>query len=177
MKTMPSLTPAYLYDHCGCRLKRSLPRIILGLVLVLLGMIALLAPSTFGADETNAAVGLMTAGVVALIVGIYFALFKNKSWIYEPTGSHVSHSSMYFSAADKERACHFVDTAQTTDMPPFRHQGKLMLDVFSSADDSMVCMQLCEYSNFNYEPVTSPRVVTGEQASVLGRKLKEEETA
>ena len=106
----------------------------------------------------------MTAGIVAIAVGVYFAIFRNKSWVYEPTGSRVFHRSLYFCGGDKERAFHFIDTAHNADMPHPRSQGKLMLDVFSSADDNMVCMQLCEYTNFSYEPLTSPRLVTGEKA-------------
>ena len=53
----------------------------------------------------------MTAGIVAIAVGVYFAIFRNKSWVYEPTGSRVFHRSLYFSGGDKERAFHFIDTA------------------------------------------------------------------
>lgn len=173
---MPNLTSSYLSNHCECRLRQSLPRVILGLVLIMLGIVSLLAPSGFSIEDSNSAVGLMTAGIVAIAVGVYFALFRNKSWVYEPTGSRVFHRSLYFSGGDKERAFHFIDTAHKADMPHPRSQGKLMLDVFSSADDSMVCMQLCEYTNFSYEPLTSPRLVTGEKARPLGRTLREGES-
>lgn len=175
-KVMPNLTSSYLSNFCDCRLRQSLPRVILGLVLIMLGIVSLLAPSGFSIDNDNAAVGLMTAGIVGVAVGVYFALFRNKSWIYEPTGSRVFHRSIYFSGGDKERACHFLDTAHKADMPRPRSQGKLLLDVFSSADDNMVCMQLCEYTDFSYEPLTYPRLVTGEKARPLGRILREEES-
>lgn len=166
-EVMPALSTSYLYNHCGCRRAPSMIRVVLGLSLIGLGLVLLLVPSTATNQPQNLSIALMVGGVVAIVIGLYYALFNNSLWIYEPTGSAITHHSVFFSAADMNRAKRFADTASEHDMPQPRYQGHLLLDVFSAQDGSMACIQLNRYVNFDYEPISYPLLVVGMEAEHL----------
>lgn len=170
---IPTLSSFYLKNHCDCLHKTSLLRVFLGLLLLFSGIALMLIPMAASINNANTSVAIMTTGLVCAVAGLYLSVFSNSRMVYSPTGSGITHKALYFSEGDKEDVLNFLKSGGTTAMPRPQEQGSILVDCFYDEKYAMICMQMCEYRDFNYEPYTSPITLKGDSArqmcALLGR--------
>ncbi len=131
------------------------------LVGIVAGVVAILS-SNLKADSST---GLLSLGVILIIVGLYFLLAKSKQIIYKETRSKILKQSYFFERGDFDKMVEMLNAGSFDHKAiKFLDNGSTRLDIIQSKDGQFVAAQLLEFVPFQHEPATEIFYFTNEKA-------------
>lgn len=145
---------------------------VTALVLLLLGIFAIvLGVKANMGDILNMAV--LVLGFVVALVGAAFllvAMDKDSGYLFHvPTKSRMKSKKVYVNLADRQRLEEMLATGNLAELRQIKKEisTMIMLRIVISNDDKAAVLQLNEYSLCNFNPISEPLPVFGEQVAFV----------
>ena len=98
---------------------------------------------------------------------------------YCPTNSIIDSNNYEYTPADGERLKQLLNTPRermAERLQDFHIQktvnGNYMAEVCASRDDAFFAIQLFQFQKLNYEPVTEPLILEGEEAAAMSKLFR-----
>ncbi len=156
----------YMLSSCGCIKSIHLLHILFGVVITIAGVILVLLPEEGIITNKDFTSAVSMAGLLIGLYGLYYVLFRNRRMVSQATGSPVKHYQNYYEPAELQQLKDFIQGTGTT-LPVSRQQGGVYLNAYIADDYSVACVQLSQYQDLAYEPVTEPTKLSAEKTQIL----------
>jgi hypothetical protein len=113
--------------------------------------------------DTSFAVSAVS--LILAIWGLIVVLFSRNRWMYVPTGVALQKVSLNYNNECKSSVMTILKDGSTEKMPTATAHGVVQLDALRAVDGSMVCLQVSECQDFNYEALCEPMILVGDMAT------------
>ncbi|MEY8686311.1 hypothetical protein AB9N12_09260 [Bacteroides sp. AN502(2024)] len=149
--------------------RTSVSGILISSVMLLAGIIAF--ASTFELDDKSSTISmaLMVLGTGLFLMGIFRLFWKSKEVIYLPTKSVTKEHSLFFDLKYIDVLTNLVNSGSFSAGSNIKSEvsGNIRMDVILSADKKFAAVQLSQFIPYTYQPITSVKYFTDEQASAV----------
>ncbi len=156
-------------SHPDIAKRTSVSGILVSSAMLLAGIIAF--ASTFELDDKSSTVSmaLMVLGTGLFLMGIFRLFWKSKEVIYLPTKSVTKEHSVFFDLKYIDALTNLVNSGSFSADSDIKSEasGNIRMDVILSADKKFAAVQLFQFIPYTYQPITSVRYFTDEQASAV----------
>ena len=159
--------------------RTSVSGLIFSVIMLLVG--ALVFVSIFEMNDRSSAIsmGLLVAGVALVLFGIFRLFWRSKEIVYLPTGSVTKESSIFFDLKYLNRLIDMIEHKQLSNETDIKSDasGNVRMDMMISQDNKFAAVQLFQFVPYTYNPVTSIRYFTGNEAAAISALLLKCKTA
>ena len=147
--------------ECNCMKNTDKKKATGGIALILVAVASVIFALNGLINNSDYSSGLAIFGAIVFLYGIYLLVTCKSQCIYVPTGSILSHVTYYYDSSALLTLEKFIATGEGADsLPKAKSLGSLMLDIYKTKDDAMMCVQLSQYNDFSYVPTSEPIMMT-----------------
>lgn len=166
-------TTTLVSEHPSITKRTSVSKVILSLLLMLVGLAALISSNQVGKDASTLSVFLMFSGVLLIILGVSYLVWRSKETIYTPTGSVMKKKSFFFDLKhlDDLKNCILFRTFPLKINAHSEPNGNIRLDVVFSADKKFAAVQLFQFVPYAYNPVSLVHYYADDDVTALASFL------
>lgn len=136
--------------------------------MLLIGILAF--AMTFQLEERSStlSMALMVFGTGLFLVGIFRMFWKSKEVVYLPTGSIAKEHSIFYDIKHLDKLTHLINSDSFSNKEiKSTAGGNVRLDVILSDDKKFAAIQLFQFIPYTYQPVTSVRYYTEDEAAAV----------
>lgn len=172
MSTQTIDATVFASSHPDIAKRTSISGLLFSCTLLLVGVLAFV--STFELEDKSSTVSmaLMVLGTGLFLVGIFRMFWKSKEVVYLPTGSKAKERSMFFDLKYLDKLTDQVNSgAFSSKEIKSETSGNIRMDVILSDDNKFAAVQLFQFIPYTYQPVTSVRYFTNDDASGVANFL------
>lgn len=172
MSTQTIDATIFASSHPDIAKRTSISGLVFSCTLLLVGVLAFV--STFELEDKSSTVSmaLMVLGTGLFLVGIFRMFWKSKEVVYLPTGSKAKERSMFFDLKYLDKLTDQVNSGTFSSKEiKSEASGNIRMDVILSDDNKFAAIQLFQFIPYTYQPVTSVRYFTNDDASAVAHFL------
>lgn len=172
MSTQTIDATIFASSHPDIAKRTSISGLVFSCTLLLVGVLAFV--STFELEDKSSTVSmaLMVLGTGLFLVGIFRMFWKSKEVVYLPTGSKAKERSMFFDLKYLDKLTDQVNSGTFSSKEiKSEASGNIRMDVILSDDNKFAAVQLFQFIPYTYQPVTSVRYFTNDDASGVANFL------
>lgn len=172
MSTQTIDATVFASSHPDIAKRTSIFGLIFSCTLLLVGVLAFV--STFELEDKSSTVSmaLMVLGTGLFLVGIFRMFWKSKEVVYLPTGSKAKERSIFFDLKYLDKLTDQVNSGTFSSKEiKSETSGNIRMDVILSDDNKFAAVQLFQFIPYTYQPVTSVRYFTNDDASSVANFL------
>lgn len=172
MSTQTIDATVFASSHPDIAKRTSISGLIFSCTLLLVGVLAFV--STFELEDKSSTVSmaLMVLGTGLFLVGIFRMFWKSKEVVYLPTGSKAKERSIFFDLKYLDKLTDQVNSGTFSSKEiKSETSGNIRMDVILSDDNKFAAVQLFQFIPYTYQPVTSVRYFTNDDASSVANFL------
>lgn len=122
-------------------------------------------------DKTSAAcMGLMVLGTGLFLLGTFGLVWKSKAVVYVPTGSVTREHTLLFNLKYKDELVYLVNLGSFPQEISIRSEagGVIRMDLLLSKDRKFAAVQLFQFTDYTYQPLTGIRYFADGEAEAVG---------
>ena len=174
IKGLYTLTYDYMGRECNCQKNTDIKKATTGVVLIVLAAASIIGALNGLVTNADFSSGLAVFGAIIFFVGVYLLLTCKSQWVYRPSGSVLSHTTYYYDPSAILALEKFIaNGGSVTSLPKAKSLGSLMMDMYTTSDWDMVCVQLSQYKDFSYVPTSEPVMITDERTKSFCEYIKQ----
>lgn len=162
----------YVDSNPSFQLRFNIRRVLACMLAAALGCGMIYAAAACASLDEQDAFALTATGVVVIILAFTVALFGLKYRAFAATGARLKHVVVYYDIEQLSRVRRAIEAADVSQLQMPKFEGAVRVEAFIGVDDSVVCLQISEYVDFNYHPVIAPAIFTDSKAQPLIDFLK-----
>lgn len=153
--------------------RTSASGLILSAVMLIAGVVAFV--STFEIEDRSSTVSmaLMVLGTGLFLLGVFRLFWKSKKVVYLPTRSLAKEQTIFFDLKHLDKLTNMVKSGEFSTNVELKSDisGNIRMDVILSEDNKFAAVQLFQFVPYTYNPVTSVRYFTNDEASAVATFL------
>lgn len=163
----PVMLTQYIDTHSAFTRRIDARRLAICLAFLVIGGALIYLGNALVSLSEQEQFALSATGVVVVSISLMAAVLKLRYRAYAVTGTRLQQHDVYFDRNQLDRIRRAVDTADFSLLPVPKTDGELRLEAFTAVDDDVVCLQISEYVDYNYYPLTAPVLYTDVKAHPL----------
>ncbi len=163
----PVMLTQYIDTHPAFTLRLDVRRLALCLAFAAIGGALIYLGNALSSLSEQEQFALSATGVVVVSISLLAAVLKLRYRAYAATGARLQQHDVYYDLNQLDRIRRAVDSADFSLLPVPKMEGQLRLEAFTAVDDAVVCLQISEYVDYHYYPLTAPVLYTDVKAHPL----------